>query len=235
MNRRESLKKLTIGSLVGGGLLSTGCKIESSLDEVVDQAAGLTIGRTEFERERDLALMDEVFFNAEEMNILSLVTDVIIPADEKSASASAAKVPEFIEFMAKDVPELQVKLRGGLAWLVYEAHSRYGKQFNELKNEERLTIIDDIAYPDKNETEFTSGKKFFSLLRFLTMTGFYTTREGLNDLNYQGNVANNWDGVPADELERHGFKLPQKYADQYVNFETRNEKAEWDENGNLIS
>ncbi len=234
MNRRDSIKTLTIGSLVGGGLLSTGCKIESNAEEVAVHADSLTIGRTEFERARDLALMEEVFFNPTELEMLGTLSDVILPADEKSKSASEVGVPEFIEFMAKDVPELQVKLRGGLAWLEYEAQSRFGKNFQEISAEERIIIIDDIAYPEKNKKNFTAGKKFFSLMRFLTLTGFYTSREGLNDLEYQGNVANNWDGVPADELKRHGFELPNKYIDQYVNFETRNNEAVWDENGNLL-
>jgi len=235
MNRRDSLKTLTIGSLVGGGLLTAGCKIESPIEEVADNYSGLTIGRTEFERERDLALMAEEYFNADEMNLLGILSDIIIPADDKSGSASKAGVPDFIDFMAKDVPEMQVKLRGGLAWMSFEAQSRFGKGFDEITAEERLSIVDDVAYPEKNKEEFTAGKKFFGLLRFLTLTGFYTSKEGLNDLDYQGNVANNWDGVPDDELKKHGFELPEKYASQYVNFETRNEKATWDDDGNLIS
>ena len=157
MNRRDSLKSLTIGSLVGGGLLTAGCNTESLVDPVVDNASGLTIGRTEFERERDLALMEQVFFTPEEMSLLAIVNDIILPADEKSGSATDAGVPDFIEFMAKDVPELQVKLRGGLAWLAFEAQSRYGKNFTEINLEEQLAIIDDIAYPDKNKEEFTAG------------------------------------------------------------------------------
>jgi len=234
MNRRDSIKTLTIGSLVGGGLLTAGCRTESLVEENIDQS-GLTIGRTEFERERDLALLEETYFTPEEMSLIAVVCDIIIPADEKSGSATKAGVPDFIEFMAKDVPELQVKLRGGLAWLGFEAQSRFGKTFVVTEPKNQLAILDDIAYPDKNKDQFTAGKKFFSLFRYLTMTGFYTSREGLNDLEYQGNVANNWDGVPDEVLKQHGFELPKKYVDQYVNFDTRNEKAEWDDKGNLIT
>ncbi len=39
--------------------------------------------RTEFERERDLALMEQVFFTPEEMSLLAIVNDIILPADEK--------------------------------------------------------------------------------------------------------------------------------------------------------
>lgn len=235
MDRRDSLKTLALGSLVTGGLLSAGCKPDLKIVETVVDNRKITIGRTEAELERDLALLEEQFFDEKEMQTLSLLSDIIIPADEKSASASVAGVPDFIEFMAKDIPEMQVKLRGGLAWLAFEAQNRFGKSFAEISDAERINIVDDIAYPEKEKPGFTQGTKFFSMMRFLTMTGFYTSKEGIKDLDYQGNIPNSWDGVPEDELKRHGFSLPEKYKDLYVNFETRGDIAKWDDEGNLIA
>ncbi len=47
------------------------------------------------------------FLLPEEMATITLLGDIIIPKDEVSGSASDAKVPDFIEFIVKDMPEHQ--------------------------------------------------------------------------------------------------------------------------------
>ena len=69
------------------------------------------------EIERDKKLNAETFLPPHEMATITVLADIIIPKDEKSGSASDAKVPEFIEFIVKDMPDHQVPMRGGLRWL----------------------------------------------------------------------------------------------------------------------
>ncbi len=137
------------------------------------------------------------FFSAHEWATVALLADIVIPRDEKSGSATEAGVPEFIDFMLIDKPEGQVPMRGGLRWLDAESTSRFGKRFREVTDAQRTEILDDIAYPRKAKPELSHGVAFFSRFRDAVATGFFTSKMGIADLKYMGNVANPmWDGCP---------------------------------------
>ena len=137
--------------------------------------------------------------------------------------------------MANDIENLQLPLRGGLAWINNEALKRFGKGFAESTDEEQIQIVDDIAYPDKALDSMSAGVSFFNRIRDLTMTGYYTSRIGVKDLGYVGNVPNVWDGVPQDVLDKHGMSYDPEWLAKCVDQSKRNDIAEWDENGNLLT
>src|SRR5690606_1408189 len=64
------------------------------------------------------------------------------------------------------------------------------------------------------------GVLFFSLMRNLTVSGFYTSPEGLRDMGYLGNRPNQWNGVPEDEQERLGVYYSEKELRECVHFDT---------------
>ena len=137
------------------------------------------------------------FFDAHEWATVSLLASIVIPKDERSGSAGDAGTPEFIDFMMTDRPDLQVPIRGGLRWLDAESRSRFGKAFKDLAAAEQTAVLDDIAYPMKARPEFSHGVAFFTRFRDLVATGFFTSRMGIDDLQYKGNVPNPmWDGCP---------------------------------------
>ena len=70
---------------------------------------------------------------------------------------------------------------------------------------QRINIVDDIAYPGKTPKHLTQGESFFTLMRNLTATGFYTSKIGIADLEYQGNTPNQWNGVPDEVLKQYGL------------------------------
>ena len=140
-----------------------------------------------------------------EMKTITVLADMIIPADDKSGSASDAKVPEFIEFIVKDIPEHQVPMRGGLRWIDMQCLNRYGKTFRESDSNQQLELVNEIAFPLKAKPEMKAGVAFFNRMRDLTASGFFTTEMGFKDLGYVGNVANKWQGVPKDVLAQYGF------------------------------
>ena len=239
MDRRETLRNIILGGLAGTGIL-TGCAPESTTDgkEVatteIEPSEGY--GRFPAELEHDAELRAETFFRPAELATLAVLSDIIIPADDRSGSATDAGVPDFIEFMSKDIPVLQLPLRGGLAWLDNESRRRFGKVFVDASATERLAIIDDIAYPDPAAEVFDAGTTFFNLMRFLTLTGFYTSREGVKkDLAYAGNVPNQWDGVPTEVLAAHGMDYPEEWKPHFLDIAAQHEVAQWDEEGNLLS
>ena len=154
----------------------------------------------------DAKLMAEKFFNEHEMKTITILVDIIIPADDKSGSASQAGVPAFIEFIAKDRPnEFKTPLRGGLRWLDSQSLKRFSKDFVSITPQQRIAIVDDIAYPEKSKPEFSQGVSFFSLMRNLTATGFFSSEMGIKDIGYEGNRPNQWDGVPDEVLKQYGL------------------------------
>lgn len=145
-----------------------------------------------------------------ELVTLSALCDLIIPADEKSPSASQVGVPDFINEWASAPFDYQrgalVRLRGGLAWLNTEATTRFGKPFAALSEGEKAQIADDICFASRARPELEAAAQFFDFVRDLTATGFYTTREGMKDLQYIGNMAlPRYDGPPAEVLKHLGL------------------------------
>jgi len=128
-----------------------------------------------------------------ELITLSALCDTIIPADAKSPSASAVGVPAWInEFVSAPMDGNQnalVRIRGGLAWLNLESNTRFRKPYARLTATERTAICEDICYLPRAKPEHQAAARFFDQVRDLTAVGFYTTREGMQDLGYIGNVA----------------------------------------------
>lgn len=205
MNRRQSLKILGLTTLSTAVLLEA-CKPGADKTAVVDEPVdGQQEGRQAFEIERDKKLKAEVFFNPHEIATISILADLIIPKDEKSGSASDAKVPDFIAFIVKDIPAHQIPMRGGLKWLDLQCLKRFQKSFVETTAQNQKIILDLIAYPEKLIPGMEQGVAFFNLMRNLTATGFFTSEIGIKDLGYVGNTPNKWEGVPQEVLKQYGL------------------------------
>jgi hypothetical protein len=145
------------------------------------------------------------FFNAHEWATIAVLVDIIIPRDDRSGSATDAAVPEFMDFMMIDQPGRQTAMRGGLAWLDRECVSRHDKMFVTCTAAERTSVLDDIAWPGKTPKGLSHGAAFFNAFRDLTASGFWTSRMGIKDLEYQGNVfVPEWTGCPDDVLKKLG-------------------------------
>jgi gluconate 2-dehydrogenase gamma chain len=207
MKRRDSLKALTLSSL---GITAMNPQIalaeqrELEMQTPPETPIKIPGGRLKEEAIRDARLMKEKFLTVPEMATVKVLVDIIIPADDKSGSASQAGVPDFIEFIAKDMPQHQTPLRGGLKWLDVESKKRFQKIFTLCTKAQQLQIVDDIAYPEKAKPALSQGVAFFNLMRNLTASGFYTSKIGIADLGYKGNTPNVWEGVPEDVLKQYG-------------------------------
>ena len=227
MDRRKSLKTIAVGALSAGMLLDA-CKTDDKKQgdaKTTEPGAALTLDRAEEEKLREKELLSTTFFTPHEMATITVLADIIIPRDAVSGSASDAKVPDFIEFMVKDRPENQIPMRGGLRWLDIQSLKRFEKSFVDCDEKQRLNIVDDIAYPEINfkdgtgnkvtkgknpNPELVQGIAFFSLMRDLTASGFYTSEIGVKDLAYAGNTPNKWNGVPDDVLKQYGLAYSER-------------------------
>ena len=210
MNRRESLKALGLLA-AGAGVLATACNGESAKEaKVAAEVSDKLPGVQDWEYERTEKLKEETFFTPHEMATITVLADIIIPKDDVSGSASDAGVPDFIEFIVKDLPSNKIPMRGGLKWLDVQCQKRFGNAFIKCTNEEQIKLVDDIAYPGSASPDMQQGVAFFSLMRNLTSSGFYTTEMGVKDIGYVGNRPGVWTGVPEDVLKEHGFD-PDKF------------------------
>lgn len=236
MDRRETIKTLLVGSF-GATYVLTGCNLEHTAPPYKADPAdlgidldepGLGYGRTPAEIERDKELFSKTFFTNHEMATIAVLSDIIIPADEVSGSATEAKVPEFIEFIVKDMPYHQKPMREGIEWIDKESVRRFDKEFVDISESEQLEIVDDIAYPDDVTPELEEGSRFFSQLRNLVATGFYTSEIGVKtDLGYAGNQPTAWDGIPEEVQEKHNKFYREKYLPQFLKKEERDEIMDW--------
>jgi gluconate 2-dehydrogenase gamma chain len=207
MNRRESLKAIGLGTLTTGLLIGVGCKPgEKAATETPEAKAGPVPGRMPEEVERENKIKAEKYFDEHEMATITVLADIIIPKDSHSGSASDAKVPEFIEFIVKDIPSHKLPMRGGLKWLDMQCLNRYNNPFIKCSSKQQIEILDEIAYPYKAKPEMAQGVAFFNRMRDLTASGFWSSEMGTKDIGYAGNAPNKWTGVPADVLKQYGME-----------------------------
>jgi len=234
MDRRESMKSMLVGTLAGG-LVINGCAPSGELSSQDIPPKTALYGRTLAEIARDQKLLGDNFFSKHELESIAVLCDLILPASGDFGSANDAGVPEFIAFIAKDMKYHQLPLRGGLMWLDNRANKKFGTSFKSCTGPQHKELLDEIAYPDKATPEVGQGVRFFNLMRNLTLTGYYTTKMGIDALGYKGNSPNVWDGVPEDVLSEHGLAYDEEWLAKCIDQQTRNEIAQWDDNGNLLN
>ena len=216
MDRRKSLKLIAAGALTGG-VLATGCNTEDKNKVAAEPTFNLDRNPDELKNEKRLLAMDK-FFTEHEIATISVLADIIIPADEISGNATEAKVSEFIEFIVKDMPSHQTPMRGGLRWLDIQCMKRFEKAFKDCSVQNQLEMVDAIAYPEKAKPGMSQGVKFFNLMRNLTATGFYTSEIGVKDIGYAGNKPNQWNGVPDEVLKQYGLSYTEKELKECVKY-----------------
>jgi hypothetical protein len=211
MDRRNSIKALFFTSFSASVLMAM----------AKDPKTTVALDEDRMQEEKDYLAKIKAgpkFFDAHEMATIKVLADIIMPKDKVSGSASDAKVPDFIEFIVKDMPEHQVPVRGGLKWLDRHSNNKHGKPFVNCTPAEQIGIVDEIAYPKKAKPEVSQGVSFFNKMRDLVTTGFYTSEIGVKDLGYMGNMPNQWNGVPDDVLKQYGLAYTAKELKECISY-----------------
>ena len=195
MGRREALE------------IITGVTAALALDWTPAEA-GRALSLSRDARARSSEGYAPAFFTAHEWETVRVLVDLIIPKDERSGSATDAGVPEFMDFLMTDGSDQQrTAMRGGLAWIDIECRRRFGRTLVECADVERTAVLDDIAWPAKAAPDLSHGVAFFNRFRDLTAAGFWSSRMGVEDLQYQGNTfLMEWTGCPAEALTKLGVR-----------------------------
>lgn len=237
MDRRKSIQTLILGA-GASALAFHGCKTDSDKgDMTIPQSDPKYFGRTPEELERLEKINAEQLFNEHELETIGVLSTVILPPKEPHGGPLEANVPEFVEFIGKDMPDLQQTLLGGLMWLDHKSNTEFGLEFKAATLEQQKQICDQICWHD---TEIPLDDQaleiqFFALMRNLTLTGYYTSKVGIADLGYKGNQPNVWDGVPQEVLDKHGVSYDPEWIAKCIDQSTRGTIATWDEKGNLLT
>jgi len=216
MDRRQVLQRLGAAGLAAG-FTWTGDEVDAALAQAT-RAPGTGRGAA--------PAFAPKFFTAHEYQTVRVLVDAIIPRDDRSGSATDAGVPEFMDFILIDEPRLaeetrrQTAMRGGLAWIDLECQRRFDRTFIACSEAERTAVLDDISKPPTEPADdanpvtsddvptlpaLSHGRAFFASFRDLTATGFWTTKMGMDDLQYMGNrVVTEWRGCPDEALKKLG-------------------------------
>lgn len=125
------------------------------------------------------------FFTPEEYATVERLTELILPSDG-TPGAREAGVSEFVDFMVASDPGAQYQFRYGLAWLDAHSEKLFGKPFRDLDAGRQSDILKHLAYKDQFRDGEDEGRQFFRSIRELTVMGFYTSRIGLEELDFPG-------------------------------------------------
>jgi gluconate 2-dehydrogenase gamma chain len=200
MSRRDALKAFAV--------VSTANFLDVGVPQLERTVRGMaSLSESESETDQQQPSYAPKFFSAREWRLVRMLADYVIPRDQRSGSATDARVPEFIDTLLADrdaSDASKIAMRGGLAWLDNESRSRFGRVFVNATDAQRRQILDDIAWPAKAKREFSHGVAFFNRFRDLTASGFFSSAMGWKDVQYIGNVFHHWDGCPQPALDKLG-------------------------------
>lgn len=163
MERRTILKLVAAGVLPGSsGLVQLGCGSDGYAPE---------------------------FFSASQLDLVDALSELILPSDDHSPGAQAAKVARYIDVMVADgSSELQASWKSGLESVSELAKQRFERDFMNCDASQRDAIVAEMA--NNEDAPRNTAERFFTRLKQMTIDGYYTSEIGIHqDLGYQGNTA----------------------------------------------
>lgn len=141
-----------------------------------------------------------------QLSVIAALADVILPADDRSPSASALRCHEYVdEYVSAPYEENQqarTLIEEGIEWLQDASSRRFGQQFSGLTDEQKHLLCDGIKWQETAEVGDELGARFFALVRDLVATAFFTTEEGMADIGYIGNTPSVHFAGPSQEVLR---------------------------------
>ncbi len=130
------------------------------------------------------------FFKPEEYRTIEILTEIIIPTDDKPGAkeAGAARFIDFLVFSAAEFrPSMQKEWTAGLATLDRLSRGKFSRPFLELSEDERVGLLTEMSLPERDPKRSHDGYEFYRLIKETTVEAFYSSRVGLIDvLGYQG-------------------------------------------------
>ena len=128
------------------------------------------------------------FFTEEENKTIIEMSERIIPEDDSSPGAKAARVNEFIDLMVSQASDAtKQQWREGLAAVNKKSRDMFGASFADASRDQQIELLKEIS---KNENSpSTVEERFFRTIKYMTIDGYYTSEIGIHkELRYKGNT-----------------------------------------------
>lgn len=213
--RRDALRQIALGLTAAG----TAMELDAQAAQHVHSAAAAETKGGKYTPK---------LFNQHEWATITRLSELVVPADDRSGSAVDAGAPQFIDLLCSQNPELAVIFTGGMSWFDAEMRKRAGKEFVSATAAEQTALLDAIVaaertvreqrseevlfarapqykgfsgYTVKPGTDLAPGVKFFDWARKLIVDAFYTSPIGVKDVNYIGNQTLSKYEVPKEAID----------------------------------
>jgi gluconate 2-dehydrogenase gamma chain len=146
----------------------------------------LAMGRTVHKRIRAGALRA---LTPQQNETVATIAELIIPKTD-TPGARDAGVPAFIDVMLADWAddEQRQMFTGGLANVDERSRTAFEKNFVSCTPQQQTQILEDLDYElaRLRDTKSDTSKNFFSAMKWLTLTGYYTSEVGsTSELHYR--------------------------------------------------
>jgi hypothetical protein len=179
-DRRQWLK--TSASILGGSLLPVPAVSEETPQMEATKAAHATTSKAAETKS------SVHFFTPAQHALVEELSEMIIPADNHSGGAKAAKVADYIDQVLREgFDENQKALwRDGLHLIDVMSLHYHGESFVNATAEDRVSLLTVLS----KHVEMTDlpEVRFFIELKRITVIGYYTSKIGIHDeLRYKGN------------------------------------------------
>lgn len=170
----------------------TGGVTEFTRREMIKLGAGAAIAVTLTRVEANALgqVKTPLFFTRDEFALVDELTELIIPSDDHSPGARAARAADYIDFRLSESNEEQPKnvWRAGLKLIEQLSQEMHGKSFLASSLEQRITLLKRIS---ENEMKPVKPEEvFFKELKSRTARAYYSSKIGIHtEMEYKGNVS----------------------------------------------
>ena len=177
LTRREALKGITVGTGVIASLPVLGSQTAAQDHQHHAAKPAAADGKPQPLK----------FFTAEENRTVVEMSERIIPADDSSPGAKAARVSEYIDLVVSESPDATRQAwRDGLAAVNKMSGEKFSKPFADASVEQQVELLKAISKNERNPQ--TVEERFFRTIKNATIDGYYTSEIGIHkELKYKGN------------------------------------------------
>ncbi|HLG14012.1 MAG TPA: gluconate 2-dehydrogenase subunit 3 family protein [Blastocatellia bacterium] len=180
ITRREAIKNIGLGVGVIASLPvlgNTGAAQDAATHDHASRAAGAASAPAPLR-----------FFTADENQTVTEMSERIIPADESSPGAKAARVSEYIDLVVSESNDfVKETWREGLAAINKRSVAMFGLSFAAANVDQQVALLKEISRSERSPQ--TVEERFFRTIKNATIDGYYTSEIGIHkELHYKGNT-----------------------------------------------
>ena len=126
------------------------------------------------------------FFTAAEFELLDVICETILPADDESGGAREAHVPVYLDTIALYADERSKSgWRSGLASVEQSTSQRFGKGFTALTGSEREQMV--AALLENERSPKDDAERFTVRLKSSVIEAWSVSDAGMKYFRYKGN------------------------------------------------